>query len=64
MGEQKQSVNVIVVEEKLSLEKTDVIQDKKLYNVWMQGTTQRIIKLLGLLLPDLLIKKCSYQTSL
>ena len=25
----------------------------------MQETTQRIIKLLGLLLPDLLIKKCS-----
>ena len=30
----------------------------------MQETTQRIIKLLGLLLPDLLVKKCSYQTSL
>ena len=29
------------------------------YNVLMQETTQRIIKLLGLLLPDLLIKKCS-----
>ena len=31
---------------------------------WMQETTQRIIKLFGLLLPDLLVKKCSYQTSL
>ena len=30
----------------------------------MQETTQRIIKLLGLLLPDLLVKKRSYQTSL
>ena len=30
----------------------------------MQETTQRIIKLLGLLLPDLLVKKCSCQTSL
>ena len=37
---------------------------RELYNVWMQETTQPIIKLLGLLLPDLLIKKCSYQTSL
>ena len=34
------------------------------YDDWMQETTQRIIKLLGLLLPDLLVKKCSYQTSL
>ena len=32
------------------------------YNVWMLETTQRISKLLGLLLPDLLVKKCSYQT--
>ena len=31
---------------------------------WIQETTQRIIKLLGLLFPDLLVKKCSYQTSL
>ena len=36
----------------------------RIYDVWMQETTQRIIKLLGLLLPDLLAKKCSYQTSL
>ena len=35
-----------------------------IYDDWMQETTQRIIKLLGLLLPDLLVKKCSYQTSL
>ena len=35
------------------------------YNaVWMQETTQGIIKPFGLLLPDLLSKKCSYQTSL
>ena len=33
-------------------------------NVWMQGTTQRTIKLLGLLLPDLSIKKSAYQTLL
>ena len=31
----------------------------RFYNDWMQETTQRIIKLLGLLLPDLLVKKCS-----
>ena len=31
--------------------------------VWMQETTQRI-KLRGLLLPDLLVKESSYQTSL
>ena len=31
-------------------------------HVWMQEAMQRIIKLLGLLLPDLLIRKCSYQT--
>ena len=37
---------------------------RKTYDDWMQETTQRIIKLLGLLLPDLLVKKCSYQTSL
>ena len=36
----------------------------EIYDDWMQETTQRIIKLLGLLLPDLLVKKCSYQTSL
>ena len=33
------------------------------YDDWMQETTQRIIKLLGLLLPDLLVKKCSYRHS-
>ena len=37
---------------------------KLVYDDWIQETTQRIIKLLGLLLPDLLVKKCSYQTSL
>ena len=38
--------------------------NKSVNDDWMQETTQRIIKLLGLLLPDLLVKKCSYQTSL
>ena len=33
-----------------------------MYDDWMQETTQRTIKLLGLLLPDLLVKKCSYQS--
>ena len=37
---------------------------KLVYDDWMQETSQRIIKLLGLLLPDLLVKKCSYQTLL
>ena len=37
---------------------------KLVYDDWMQETRQRISKLLGLLLPDLLVKKCSYQTSL
>ena len=36
----------------------------ELNDFWMQETTQRRIKPVGLLLPDLLIKKCSYQTSL
>ena len=36
----------------------DVHRRKQIYTVWMQETTQRIIKLLGLLLPDLLVKKC------
>ena len=40
------------------------VGQREVYDVWMQETTQRIIKLLGLLLPDLLVKKCSYQTSL
>ena len=37
---------------------------KFVYDDWMQEITQLIIKLHGLLLPDLLVKKCSYQTSL
>ena len=40
------------------------ITNSPIYDDWMQETTQRIIKLLGLLLPDLLVKKCLYQTSL
>ena len=33
---------------------------RELYSVWMQETTQRIIEQFSLLLPDLLIKTCSY----
>ena len=42
----------------------NVAERQWIYNVWMKETTQRIIKLLVLLLSDLLIKRCSYQTSL
>ena len=43
---------------------TLAMQAIEIYDDWMQETTQRIIKLLGLLLPNLVVKKCSYQTSL
>ena len=50
--------------EKNSSELEKCVKGRKMGDDWMQETTQRVIKLLGLLLPDLLVKKCSYQTSL
>ena len=40
-----------------------VVNSLMLYNVWMLETTQRIIKLLGLLLPDLFQIDCKAGTT-